>query len=198
MEVVETKVDPRILKTRKKLKKAFLELLSKKNINEINVKDLTTKAAVTRGTFYLHFKDKSVFTDEMMTQFIEDLLESSLTKDDNGVMRFSLNKFLSHVEEQPELLSTLLNDKEALCYREQFEEILFDHINAYRHSINAPELIVPKSVLMNYLMFTFLGYVDGWLGEGKMYATHFMARTLSKILDSELIQEAQLTDFFVC
>ena len=198
MEVVETKVDPRILKTRKKLKEAFLELLSKKNINEINVKDLTTKAAVTRGTFYLHFKDKSVFTDEMMTQFIEDLLESSLIEDDNGVRRFSLNNFLMHVEEQPELLSTLLNDKEALCYREQFEENLFDRINEYRYSINAPDLVVPKSVLMNYLMFTFLGFVDGWLGEGKMYATHFMASTLAKILDSELLQEAHLTDFFIC
>ncbi|MGX7030875.1 TetR/AcrR family transcriptional regulator [Vagococcus zengguangii] len=198
MEVVDEKVDPRILKTRKKLKEAFLELLSKKNINEINVKDLTTKASVTRGTFYLHFKDKSVFADEMMTQFIEDLLESSLVIDDKGVKRFSLQKFLEHVEAQPELLSTLLNDKEALCYREQFEEKLFNYISQYRHQMQASELTVPKSVLMNYLMFTFLGYVDGWLNEGKMYATHFMATTLVKILDSELLQEARLTDFFVC
>ncbi|MGX6961830.1 TetR/AcrR family transcriptional regulator [Vagococcus xieshaowenii] len=197
MTVVESKVDPRILKTRKKLKEAFLELLSNKNINEINVKDLTTKASVTRGTFYLHFKDKSVFTDEMMTQFIEDLLTDSLIQDEHGISKFSLNNFLNHVEAQPELLLTLLKDKAALAYRSEFEDNLFRCINDYRTKINAPELSVPKSVLMNYLMYTFLGYVDGWLGEGKMYATHFMATTLGKILDSELIQEADLTGFFI-
>ncbi|MDR3192942.1 MAG: TetR/AcrR family transcriptional regulator [Treponema sp.] len=49
--------DRRIRKTRAALKQAFINLLSKKDIKEISVRELTEQADVNRGTFYLHYRD---------------------------------------------------------------------------------------------------------------------------------------------
>lgn len=54
----EVKLDPRITRTKKLIIDAFLELSTKKEFREINVKDITTEARINRATFYNHFLDK--------------------------------------------------------------------------------------------------------------------------------------------
>jgi AcrR family transcriptional regulator len=49
--------DRRIRKTKSALKQAFISLLSRKDIKEISVRELTELADVNRGTFYLHYRD---------------------------------------------------------------------------------------------------------------------------------------------
>lgn len=51
------KVDRRIAKTKKALKTALAELLEKKDLHSISIKELTDLADIHRGTFYTHFQD---------------------------------------------------------------------------------------------------------------------------------------------
>ena len=53
--------DLRIEKTRKALKRAFLELLEKESFENITVAELCDLAEVRRATFYTHFPDKYSF-----------------------------------------------------------------------------------------------------------------------------------------
>lgn len=66
--MTNTKVDPRILRTRKLITDAFIELSSRKEFKDITVKDITTEAMINRATFYYHFED------------IYDLLEKALSE----------------------------------------------------------------------------------------------------------------------
>ncbi|WP_332238194.1 TetR/AcrR family transcriptional regulator [Sporolactobacillus sp. KGMB 08714] len=50
--------DRRAVKTREAIESKFLEMLLRKNFNEITVKDIAAGANVSRGTFYLHYVDK--------------------------------------------------------------------------------------------------------------------------------------------
>ncbi|CAM3065979.1 TetR/AcrR family transcriptional regulator [Sporolactobacillus spathodeae] len=50
--------DLRTQKTKMEIRNQFVNLLLKKNFNNITVKDITREANIGRGTFYLHFKDK--------------------------------------------------------------------------------------------------------------------------------------------
>ncbi|WP_339253568.1 TetR/AcrR family transcriptional regulator [Sporosarcina sp. FSL W8-0480] len=65
--MTEARVDPRILRTRKLITDAFIELSSRKEFKDITVKDITTEAMINRATFYYHFED------------IYDLLEQALS-----------------------------------------------------------------------------------------------------------------------
>ena len=52
-----TKVDPRIIRTKKLLVEAFQEVSREKRMSQITVKTLLN-ATVNRATFYAHFTDK--------------------------------------------------------------------------------------------------------------------------------------------
>ena len=53
----DKKTDVRSMYTQSLIENAFIEILSKKSIKEITVKELTSKANVSRGTFYNQFVD---------------------------------------------------------------------------------------------------------------------------------------------
>jgi len=55
------KTDLRIVKTRKALVDAFLQLLEEKRFEDITVNELCERAMVRRATFYKHFADKYEF-----------------------------------------------------------------------------------------------------------------------------------------
>lgn len=66
--MTQSKTDLRVLRTRKLIMDAFMELSSKKEFKDITVKDITAEAMINRATFYYHFED------------IYDLLEKVLAE----------------------------------------------------------------------------------------------------------------------
>src|SRR4051794_3272961 len=72
----DTKIDPRITRTRRLLMDAFLKLTSKKDFKDITIKDITDEATVNRATFYSHFQDKYDLMDASITEhIIENIVE---------------------------------------------------------------------------------------------------------------------------
>ncbi|MGG4483613.1 TetR/AcrR family transcriptional regulator [Paenibacillus illinoisensis] len=69
----DTKVDPRIIRTRRLLMDAFIKITQKKEFKDITIKDITEEATVNRATFYAHFQDKYDLIDASIT---EDILEN--------------------------------------------------------------------------------------------------------------------------
>ena len=53
----ELKQDRRIRRTQKLLKDSLIELMQEKEFKNISVKDITDRADLNRGSFYLHYND---------------------------------------------------------------------------------------------------------------------------------------------
>jgi len=81
------KTDRRVLKTKKAIVSALIELLTVKSISDISVTELTSKAGVNRKTFYLHYdKIEDIiydFSDDLFF-FSQKMLLDTL-KDNGGV-----------------------------------------------------------------------------------------------------------------
>jgi AcrR family transcriptional regulator len=75
----DTKVDPRIIRTRKLLMDAFLKLTIKKDFKDITIKDITDEATVNRATFYSHFQDKDDLMDASITENILENIAENLS-----------------------------------------------------------------------------------------------------------------------
>ena len=67
-QLMKTKMDRRIQRTRQSLRRAFLELINEKGYDAISIEEITERANVGRATFYLHYKDKE---DLLLEEFSE-------------------------------------------------------------------------------------------------------------------------------
>lgn len=69
-------MDIRIAKTKKSIINAFLELRSKKAIENVTVKELCEKAEINKSTFYTHFKDIYDLSEYLETKIVNEVISS--------------------------------------------------------------------------------------------------------------------------
>jgi len=67
--------DRRVRKTKKALRQGLVSLLAQKNLKDISVRELTDKADLHRGTFYVHYKDIYDLYDRTWQEMLEEVKE---------------------------------------------------------------------------------------------------------------------------
>jgi len=70
---METNEDLRVIRTRKLIKSAFLELMQTVGFERITVQSLSQKAMINRSTFYLHYSDKYDLLDSLEDEMLQGL-----------------------------------------------------------------------------------------------------------------------------
>lgn len=71
--MTEQKKDRRVKRTKKMIRDALSELMKNKAFEEISVTDITKKADINRGTFYLHYEDKYDLLDQSEEEIIQEI-----------------------------------------------------------------------------------------------------------------------------
>ena len=116
------------------ISQSFLELLKKRSIDKITVRDIVEGCNITRQTFYYHFKD------------VFDLIEWIIKIDCEKVLIISIQEsnprkvaevFIEFVKKHGEMLDKLMQSKE----RAIIENIIINSVNRY-----ITELIKKKAI----------------------------------------------------
>ena len=84
--------DQRVRLTKSLIKDAFLELLSRKNVRHITVRELCEKAQINRKTFYLHYPS----LDHLLTELQFKLMEPTLRMISETVFPDDVEKIIQH------------------------------------------------------------------------------------------------------
>lgn len=71
----DQKQDRRVRRTQKLLKDSLIELMQEKEFKNISVKDITDRADLNRGTFYLHYNDTYDLLRQMQEEVLHDFQE---------------------------------------------------------------------------------------------------------------------------
>jgi len=64
----------RVMETKEKIRNAFFELYAEKKIERISIKEITEKARLNRGTFYMYYKDIYDLLDKTEDEMISVLV----------------------------------------------------------------------------------------------------------------------------
>src|SRR5262249_44400345 len=78
MTTPKRRVDRRIRRTRQMLQQAFMDTVQDKGFAATSIQDITERANVNRGTFYLHFADKYALTDTLIREQFHQQLAATL------------------------------------------------------------------------------------------------------------------------
>ena len=120
---IET-TDLRVYKTRQSIKLALIELLTKKNIADITVTELSLRAMINRKTFYRHYQT----VDEVYTDIEKDLTEEVLREfSKERRTHFDVADALRHVGKlikgNKRILRRITKHNPALFFKGSIEEL---------------------------------------------------------------------------
>ena len=134
--------DLRIEKTRKALKRAFLELLEKESFEDITVAELCDLAEVRRATFYTHFPDKyaflSFYIQEMWNEFVSHFesrtADSSEEEKPYAYYSNLFNEMLLFFKQHPSVIAHLHKSQMlptlSWLFTEEIQRDIYQHIRA--------------------------------------------------------------------
>lgn len=199
------KADPRVVKTRNSLRKALVYLMRREKLENISVQKITETANITRGTFYLHYKDKQDFIKSAMNEILDEffdrvMVESedlSFTKD-RTVQVFSLQKAFQYIEGEADIFDVLLNNERNNFFYEQLYDRLSDQLTKYYTEVAEPDeqSKVPLNLQIPFIDSALLGLISHWLKDGMIYTSRYMTQSVGKMLDQIDSQNVLLLGFF--
>jgi len=124
-------MDMRIQKTRRAIKRSFLSLLASRDLEQITVKALCQSAEISKGTFYLHYRDLYDLSDQLQREAIRDVL--SRIPDSTQILS-DLPGFLKKVhtamEAEEAATKTLFSGSQELLFPVLLEQELKERIFA--------------------------------------------------------------------
>lgn len=94
LKTEKTRTQKRAKRTRKRLKKAALDVFSEKSIDAVTVEEITEKADVGKGTLYQHFEDKEEIVVTLVDEAVEHLIERIMSYESSPE---SLAEMLEHL-----------------------------------------------------------------------------------------------------
>lgn len=167
-------MDRRQRKTREAIFRAFTQLLSGKDFNQITVGEIIERADIGRATFYAHFETK----DYLLKEFCEELFchifdtESKTTHGHNHIFSCegSESVFLhlfQHLKRNDNnilvLLSSQNNELFLRYFRDNLETLVESQINSFDAGKRAS---IPEAFWKNHITSTFVETVRWWIGNG--------------------------------
>lgn len=186
------KTDRRIRKTKAQLRKGLAELMEKKSIKEITVKELVEQVDINRSTFYLHYSDIYDMVEKIeneMIQEIEQLVEDHPVSPFNASSFSFIEDIFAILEENKEICAAFLGPNGDIAFLHRIEEIVS------RHSLKALQEVFPEKIQDLKYSYAFclsgcVGLIKTWLNGQSGESPQYMAK-----LTFELIMNT-LKDFY--
>ncbi|MBR0282214.1 MAG: TetR/AcrR family transcriptional regulator C-terminal domain-containing protein [Oscillibacter sp.] len=119
--------DRRVKRSRKLLKQGFMDLLREKGFARISVRDITDRADMNRGTFYLHYPDTAALmrsVEEDMLQEAQTLIDAHLQEAMDGhSLRPLFEPLLDYVVERRDACATLFKNDSCSGFLEGIQRL---------------------------------------------------------------------------
>lgn len=132
-----TKIDRRIVKTKRSIAIALLQLLAEKPLEDITITELTLKADINRKTFYLHYASIEDVAQELVVkagELFDAALEASLTEGKVFIPAKFFEYLHGKITEQNELFRAFCSEKTCLFFLHAMgEKSMARLISVYRN-----------------------------------------------------------------
>jgi AcrR family transcriptional regulator len=181
----DTKIDPRILRSKAALREALLHMMAEKPFASVAITDIVKKAKYNRATFYANYGSKDELLDDMISEKIEDLLQSFRAPFEKLSVFFPQEihahsvLIFDHIARNAEFYTVLIKSDVLPALREKMfvslkkilmEEMLYESGD------------VDQELLVIYSLSALLGLIFHWIESGFVYAPSYMQEQLVKII----------------
>ncbi len=184
----EAKPDRRILKTKKAIYEALVELMQKKKLNSITVTELAAAANINRKTFYTYYSTVNDVLDEGINELISSLkdLMYAMSEDYNMLSPQTLFAFLNTIMSDADIVRDLFaSDNGSLLFnrlQKALQETLLKELIDNDIKMNVPPEHYP--LISNFVAGGMVSVYYEWITNPNDITLDDMARTLTTLIIS--------------
>ncbi|MGI6030402.1 MAG: TetR/AcrR family transcriptional regulator [Eubacteriales bacterium] len=143
------RTDLRVERSKKLIKQAFLDLLEEQNFEEITIKDIASRAMVSRKTFYVYYATKMELYEEIVQEYLQKLIpdrsqwnRKRQREDPEGVLREKLIFVLQQLNQERKVYRILIYDTGSHLFQTRLKRFIQEEVLA---EIQQAELLrLPK------------------------------------------------------
>ena len=167
-------MDRRQRKTREAIFKAFTQLLSSKDFNQITVGEIIERADVGRATFYAHFETKDFLLKELCEELFCHLFDSMKQGGNHHRHIFDCDApssvflhLFQHLQKNDnnilELLSGSNNELFLRYFKDNLRQLVENQLATFDTQKSAQ---LPESFRVNHIVSTFVETARWWVDNG--------------------------------
>ena len=198
-------LDRRIRKTRRVIRQCLTELLKTKRIQDITVREISEKADINRGTFYLHYRDIFDLMEQIENELLEeleDVLNHFKASDLLSNPALVFTRVFQLVKENSDMVSILIGQNGDINFVNRLKDIvrekcLKDWMELFRPgagggrqtSRSSQNTLLDDSAFEAYYSFTVtgcIGLVQYWLQTGLKETPEQLASLVEQIISKGL------------
>lgn len=194
------KTDLRIIRTKKSIKRAFLDLMKKKNYNKITIQDIADEAMINRNTFYLHYLDKDDLLDQLTSECLSKLRESMNSNSNiDKIDDLSYDDFyelvkivFNTIEQDIDFYKVILRDYSIPYLSIKFTNVIKEHMREGLDKCstfeNEERNIEHRIVYVEYMAAGLIGIIRFWVNNRHKYSIEEVSQIVIDIYSKDILE----------
>ncbi|HEK4612131.1 TPA: TetR/AcrR family transcriptional regulator C-terminal domain-containing protein [Clostridioides difficile] len=184
-------IDRRTIRTKKMIRSALAELIDEKGFNNISVTDLTQRADINRGTFYLHYVDKYDLLERIENEIIQEIEEETKHLDSSNMMEIDTSseplpfmvKLFEYFRKNSVIIKSILGPKGDPTFERKIKKFIETNLFEKQKLINfnIDEAIISEEYFIQYIFSADLGVIQYWLEKNMKESPEEMALILARM-----------------
>ena len=184
--------DLRIIKTKKALYSALIELMKNKEFEEIKVSDICNIALVNRSTFYAHYNDKY----ELLVELINNLKNNLLAALDSNKHIVNTKEYymemikliFEHIDSEKDIYYSIILSNRNSIITDIIIDVAIKDINKRLEINNIHKGDIPTDIIVNFYLGALTGLGIGWLKDKDKYNKEEILNYIDKLLPDNIIK----------
>ncbi len=176
-----TKNNRRTQITRMLLKTGLTELMHKKAINQITIKEICEQADLNRSTFYLHYTDQFALLEDIEKDIITTTFDHLQNVGDDVDTLTYIETFLDYVKNNSDIFEILLCQQETEDFKEKFINKVLEQLKG-QISINCTARL--EKYVYSFLLHGCIHIIIDWITSGFDISSREVSELIFRLCDS--------------
>ncbi|MED4204527.1 TetR/AcrR family transcriptional regulator [Neobacillus mesonae] len=188
--MTERAAEKRVNRTKRLIRDTLTELIEEKGFEGVTVRDLTERAKINRGTFYLHYRDKYDLLEQSEDEVIKGIVQLVHEISPIEAVAYTsqnepfpiIQKLFEYFQENANFMKVILGPKGDPAFQVKLRELITEtFLNKMAKEINSEEMMVPVEFLTTYVSAAHVGVIQHWLETGMEKSPREMTLILAKM-----------------
>jgi AcrR family transcriptional regulator len=183
----------KVTKTKELLRDTLVDLIEEKGLNATSVRDITLKAGLNRGTFYLHYRDKHDLMEKSQNELLKGLHEKI-----KQLKPYEFDKYYSkdmiyppilqlfyYLMENKRFIKIMISSNGDPAFPKKIKEYIKESFYEKLNIIKDQYIIdIPHEYTTAFISSAFFGLIEQWIEKDEQNTPEEMAILHMKMLKS--------------